>query len=112
MIAIVTILTAFPLGFFLRSRTSAVVAYIALYGWAFTYQGVYLMLMSLHHDANPAFEVGQFPWSYGVVTLAIYTAGMGLVFLGHRLGAGRRARRTPVVAGSSTGSSAGEVVAA
>jgi hypothetical protein len=108
MIAIVTILTAFPLGFLLRSRTSAVVAYIAVYGWALTYQGVYLMLMSLHHDADPAFTVGEFPWSYGVVTLAIYAVGMGLVFLGHRVGAGRRARRTPVVVGSS----ASEAVAA
>ena len=107
MIAIVTILTAFPLGFLLRSRTSAVVAYVAVYSWAFTFQGIYLMLSSLNHEANPAFEVGDFPVSYGVVSAGIFAVGNGLVFLGHRVGARRRLARA-----SAASSPAGAPVAA
>lgn len=96
MIAIVTILTAFPLGFFLRSRTSAVVAYVAVYSWAFTFQGVYLMLGSLNHDSDAAFSVGSFPVGYGVVTASIFAAGNGLVWLGHWVGTRRRLARPDV----------------
>lgn len=102
MIAIVTVLTAFPLGFFLRSRTSAVLAYVALYCWAFTFQSVYLMLYSLHGDANPAFTVGHYPLSYGVVTASIYAVGHGLVFLGHRVGAARRSRTAGLAVAEGT----------
>ena len=45
----------------------------------------------------PAFERGQFPVGYGVVTLAIYLVGFGLVALGRRLRA-RRTSRTPAAA--------------
>jgi hypothetical protein len=107
MIAVVTILTAFPLGFLLRSRTSAVVAYVAVYSWAFTFQGIYLMLSSLNHEANPAFEVGHFPLSYGVVTATIFAVGNGLVFLGHRVGGRRRLARA-----AAAGSPAATPVAA
>jgi hypothetical protein len=98
MIAIVTVLFAFPLGFLLRSRTSALLGYVALYAWAFTYQGVYLMLNSLHGDANPAFKVGSTPVGYGVVSFSIYAVGTGLVFLGHRVGSRRRSRRAAAAA--------------
>jgi hypothetical protein len=37
------------------------------------------------------------PWSYGLVNLAIYAAGLGLIALGHRL-AGRRGRTAPATA--------------
>jgi hypothetical protein len=99
VIAIVTVLVAFPAGFFLRNRLSAVVLYVAAYAWAFCFQGVYLMLAAVDHQKDAAFDVGDFPWSYGVVTLAIYGAGIGLVFLGHRVGAGRRARRVGSLVG-------------
>jgi hypothetical protein len=108
VIAIVTVLVAFPAGFFLSRRLAAVVLYVAAYAWAFGFQGIYLMLAAVDHQKGAAFEVGDFPWSYGVVSLAIYGVGIGLVFLGHRVGAGRRARR----AGLSSGEPVARTVAA
>lgn len=95
MIAVVTILTAFPLGFFLSSRLAANTTYAIAYLWAFVFQGLYLMLDSLDGGTDPAFETSEFPLSYGVVTLAIFAVGFGLVQLGHRVGHGRRERRSP-----------------
>lgn len=93
MIAIVTILGAFPLGFLVSNRLAANTTYAIAYLWAFVFQGIYLMLESLQGSGNPAFEPSQFPLSYGVVTLAIFVVGFGLVQLGHRVGRGRRERR-------------------
>jgi hypothetical protein len=96
MIAIVTVLVAFPAGFLLRSWLAANVTYVAAYGWAFSFQGVYLVRMWGAGDdsAFPA-DGGRIPVSYGLATLAIYAIGFGLVALGHRVGrrwrAGRRA---------------------
>lgn len=89
MIAVVTILAAFPLGFLLTNRLAANVAYAVAYLWAFVFQSTYLMLNALGGGANPAFETGEFPWSYGLVTLAIFAVGFGLVHLGQRVSAAR-----------------------
>lgn len=96
MIAVVTVLLAFPLGYFLKSRLAANTAYGMAYLWAFAFQTLYLLLDSLGGGDAPAFEAGKFPWSYGVVTLAIFLAGFGLVSLGHWV---RKRRAAPVVAG-------------
>jgi hypothetical protein len=93
MIAIVTLLLAFPCGYFLRSRLAGNTAYAIAYLWAFVFQGIYLMLDMLDGGKNPAFEPDTFPISYGLVTLAIFAVGFGLVALGHRVGRGRRARQ-------------------
>ena len=91
MIAVVTILSAFALGFFLRSRLAANTTYAVAYLWAFTYQTLYLILDSFSGtSANPAFEPSDFPISYGLVTLAIFGVGFGLVEAGRRV----RARRS------------------
>jgi len=47
MIAVVTILSAFPLGFFLSNRLAANTTYAIAYLWAFVFQGIYLTLDSL-----------------------------------------------------------------
>jgi hypothetical protein len=94
VIAIVTVLAAFPLGFFLSSRLAATTSYAVAYLWAFTFQTLYLLLDALGGGSAPAFEAGEFPVSYGVVALAILLAGIGLVQLGHRVGAKRRGRRS------------------
>ncbi len=47
MIAIVTVLAAFPLGFLLSSRFAATTTYAVAYLWAFTFQTLYLLLDSL-----------------------------------------------------------------
>ncbi len=93
MIAVVTILSAFPLGFFLSSRLAAHTTYAIAYLWAFVFQGIYLMLDSLSGSANPAFRTTEFPLAYGAVTLGIFVVGFGLVQLGHRAGRSRRTRR-------------------
>ena len=56
MIAVVTVLCAFPLGYFLRSRLAATTTYAVAYLWAFVFQTLYLLLDSLGDSTNPAFE--------------------------------------------------------
>lgn len=86
MIAIVTILAAFPLGYFLRSHLAANTAYSIAYLWAFVFQTLYLSL----DPKEAAFEAGTFPVAYGVISLAIFAAGFGIVALGRWV----RTRRT------------------
>lgn len=90
MIAIVTVVLAFPFGYFLRSRLAANTAYAIAYLWAFVFQSLYLLLDSLGGGKDPALEAGESPWSYGVVALAIFLAGFAVVGLGHWV----RVRRT------------------
>jgi hypothetical protein len=93
MIAVVTVLCAFPLGYFLRSRLAATTTYAVAYLWAFVFQTLYLLLDSLGDSTNPAFEAGEFPTEYGAVTLLIFVVGIGLVNLGHWRGERRPSRR-------------------
>ncbi|WP_028651447.1 hypothetical protein [Nocardioides halotolerans] len=93
MIAVVTILCAFPLGFFLSSRLAANTTYAVAYLWAFVFQTLYLVLDAMNESSGAAFERQEFPLAYGVVTLSIFVGGFGLVALGHRVGRGRRERR-------------------
>ena len=83
MIAIVTLLCAFPLGYVFRSRLAANTAYAVAYLWAFVFQTLYLILDVINDSSDPAFEPQAFPWGYGIVTLSIFLAGFGLVALGH-----------------------------
>jgi hypothetical protein len=93
MIAIVTVLFAFPLGFFLKNRLAAYVAYIAIFGYSFTFQTLYL-LRSWVGDNTQAFSADpdKVPLDYLAVTAAIYAIGFGLITLGHRVAAKRRDR--------------------
>jgi len=93
MIAIITLLLAFPLGFLVRSRLTAMTTYAVAYLWAFTFQTLYLVLDSLGGGSAPAFESGEFPLSYGLVTLAIFAVGLALTAAGHWISARRRSRR-------------------
>lgn len=97
MIAAVVVLLAFPLGYFLRSWQSANFVYAVAYLWAFVFQGVYLVLATMD-GARDAFDPKAFPWSYGLVTAAIFGAGFAIVALGHRVGSGRRSRDVVVTA--------------
>jgi len=92
MIAVITILLAFPFGYFFASRLAANAAYAIAYLWAFTYQTLYLMLDSIADpdSKSAAYSPDEFPWSYGIVTLAIFGAGFGLVALGQLVRERRR----------------------
>ena len=92
MIAIVCVLTAFPLGYLMRNRLAALTAYSIAYLWAFVFQTLYLLLDSLGGGSNPAFEKGEFPLSYGLVTLSILGIGLAVTEAGHRTRARRRQR--------------------
>ncbi len=95
MIAIVTILLAFPLGFFVTSRLAANTAYAVAYLWAFTFQGWYLAMDEASGGSGAGFGDGGLAGilPYGVATLAVFGAGFGLVALGQWLGGRRRAAR-------------------
>lgn len=93
MIAIVTVLLALPLGFFLGSYLAANLTYAVAYLWAFVFQTLYLLLPSVDGSTGQAFEAETFPWSYGLATLTIFVIGFGLVALGHRLRLRRRQDR-------------------
>jgi len=96
MIAVITVLIAFAAGYRFRSRLAANTAYVAAYLWAFVFQTLYLLLDALDpNSANPAFEAGVFPLSYGLVTLGIFGVGLGLVEAGHRLATRRAHPRMP-----------------
>jgi hypothetical protein len=105
MVAIFTVLLAFPCGFFFRSRLAGNTAYAIAYLWAFTFQSVYLMLNFIHGEPDAAFDDGKFPLSYGIVTMSIFGVGFGLVALGHRVGRGRRERGQESARSPRTGTS-------
>jgi hypothetical protein len=100
MIAIITILAAFPLGYLVRSRLVANTAYAVAYLWAFVFQTLYLTLDSINKSTDPAFTPEEFPLAYGLVTVSIFGAGFGLVALGH-LVRDRRIARFEVQTASS-----------
>jgi hypothetical protein len=93
MVAIITVLFAFPLGYFLRNRTSAYLAYVAIYAYSFTFQTLYL-LRSWIGDSAQAFprDPDKLPFGYLAVTAGIYAIGFLLVTVAHHLAGKRRAR--------------------
>jgi hypothetical protein len=101
----VTLLTALPLGLFVRQRRWALATYLLIECWAFTFQTLYVFLNWAGAKAGigGAQAFGPYPTrfpldykdseviAYGVVNLVICLVGIGLVLLGHRL----RNRRRP-----------------
>jgi hypothetical protein len=97
MALIIMILAPFPLGYFLRNRLAAFVAFIAVHSFVFTFQSLSLVI-EWAGGSQEAF--GPYPQasdgnvlSYAAVNLVIYLVGFGLVMLGHRLGSKRRASK-------------------
>ena len=64
-IAVVAVLLAFPLGFFLKARLTACVVYAIAYLWSFTFQTLYLLLAREGGDYSAFSEDPVFPLSYG-----------------------------------------------
>ncbi|HVQ19157.1 MAG TPA: hypothetical protein VMT27_09015 [Actinomycetes bacterium] len=95
---ILTILIGFPLGYLIRSRGTAVLAYVILDGYLFTFQTAFLLMQWVDGDTH-AFGPRGRSWSpekttqfisYLVLNGVIVAIGIGLVLLGHKV----RARRT------------------
>ena len=85
------LLAPLPIGYFIRNRMAAYLAYIALHSFVFTFQSTTLLKEWAGGDysayvKNPA----AVDWSYGLVNLLIFAAGLGLVTLGSWLSARRR----------------------
>ena len=89
---VLMVLLPFPLGYFLRNRLAAYVVYTAAHAFVFTFQTLTLFKAWIGGDRS-AFTADPdgIEWSYGLINLAIYAAGAGLVWLGHRLARRRRA---------------------
>lgn len=98
-----TVLVALPLGLLVASRSTAVLSYLLLGSYLFSFQNTTVMLTWLGHGSHPAFgpSPDAFPAeavtsevvAYGAVNAAITLAGVGLVLLGARIRARRTARR-------------------
>jgi hypothetical protein len=93
---ILMLLVPLPVGFFVRNRLVAFVTYIAAHSFVFTFQTMQLILEWVRGStaAFPAEVTGFDTFPYGIVNLLIFAAGLGLVWLGHRLGSKRRKPRT------------------
>ena len=86
MIAVAVFLLAPPLGWFCHQRTTANLAYVAAFGYCFTFQSTYLTTAWVRGNPDAGFPADGSPsLSYLAVTLAVYAAGFGLVELGHVL---------------------------
>jgi predicted Na+-dependent transporter len=95
---ILVVLAPFPIGFLVRSRTAAFIAYVAAHSFVFTFQTLNLVLEWASGAAGafgatfPKYETAEV-LAYGVVNLVLFGVGLGLVYLGSRLGSRRRSRR-------------------
>lgn len=95
---LVMLLIPLPIGFFVRNRVAGYLAYIAVQGFAFTFQTLYLLLDWIGGEAaafgtNPPHADAMATLSYGAVNAVIFLAGLGLVRLGQHLAARRAAKR-------------------
>jgi hypothetical protein len=90
---ILTILIGFPLGFLIHSRRTAVISYVLVDSYLFTFQTAFLLMQWVDGDDH-AFGTRGRDWSamrttqfvsYLVLNGVIVALGIGLVVLGHRL---------------------------
>jgi hypothetical protein len=97
---IIMMLAPLPIGYFIRNRMAAYLAYVALHSFVFTFQSTTLLKEWNGGDysafaRNPA----AVDWSYALVNLLIFAAGLALVTLGSWPRA-RRSRPAPAPAAS------------
>lgn len=96
MIAIVTVLIAFPLGLLVRDRRVAVGIYLAAYLYCFTFQSAYLVRGWVLGDDTAFRRPADYSVDYLAVSLLVLAVGVGLVLLGGRVAVRRRRRATGV----------------
>jgi hypothetical protein len=95
---IIMLVAPFPLGYLIRHRMAAYLAYVALHSFVFTFQSTTVLKEWTGGDYS-AFAKNPVAtdWAYGLVNIAIYAAGLGLVALGSWVGAQRRRAALPAV---------------
>ena len=93
---IVTLLVAVPIGYLIQPRLAAYLAYVAAHSFVFDFQNLQLTREWVGGSTR-AFpkDPNTVPWAYGLVNLAIYGLGFGLVTLGAGLATRRRGARVP-----------------
>lgn len=103
---IYTVLFALPLGLLISSRATAILSYLLVGSYVFSFQSTSVLLGWLGHEGPSAF--GPYPEAfpakaatgdvigYGAINAAITLVGVGLVILGARLRVRRMARRNVV----------------
>jgi hypothetical protein len=91
---LILVVLAFPIAWYVRDRLIGYVIYIALQSFLFAFQTGFLVLEWVGGSKN---AFGPYPkinhgdtYSYAVVNLLIYAAGLGVMALTYRL----RSRRT------------------
>lgn len=91
---IVMLLVPLPLGYLVRDRVAAYLAYVAVHSFVFTFQTMTLTRAWVGGETG-AFgkDADAVPWSYAAVNAAIYAVGLGLVTLGARMRRRRAAAR-------------------
>jgi hypothetical protein len=95
---IVMLLLALPLGYLVRPRVAAYLVYVGLHSFVFTFQTMTLTKAWVGGNYDAFTKDAEAPeWSYALVNLVIYAAGLGLVTLGAWLRERRLARRTDAV---------------
>jgi hypothetical protein len=104
---ILTVLLGFPLGFLIRSRGPAVLTYVLVDSYLFTFQTAFLTMQWVDGDQH-AFGARGHGWSverttmfvsYLVLNGVIVAVGIGLVILGHHVRSRLTASRGTVAAG-------------
>ena len=104
---VLTILVGFPLGFLIRSRGQAIVTYVLVDSYLFTFQTAFLIMQWVDGDQH-AFgarggdcspERTTMFASYLVLNGVIVGLGVGLVILGHKVRSRSAAGRDTVAAG-------------
>lgn len=95
----VIVIAAFPLGFLLRNRLAAFVAFGLAFSYVFTFQTAQLVLEATHGSDEAFGDLSDPDWDwfgdtigYLVFTTAVYAVGLALVAAGHLVRI-RRARQ-------------------
>lgn len=95
---IIMLLIPFPIGYLIRNRMAAYLAFVGLNSFLFTFQSTSMLKEWAGGDysgfvKNPA----TVDWLYAFVNLVIYAIGLGLVALGSWVRAKRRRAAQPAI---------------
>lgn len=104
MILILALLAAFPIGYFARNRTAALLTFGLAFAHVFTFQTAQLVLEATRGSQDAFGDLSSADWNwfgdtigYFVVTTLVYAFGLALAVGGHAVRL-RRAQRRDVLA--------------